>query len=262
MFYGRPELSFEADQMQNQSRIIRYVKPGTLPGRDLLSLYDESANLLIIDRDHFERLSDENREIVLGTQHSALLIEYGGNKPPRVIVDTSTATSGTAPIIRSSEPLADANDAEQRALALLAFHSEFQKAFYEIGLRALSPLGGPSTATLALDMTYLSEENVAATDAAHAAGMSPEEGVASLALMVDFIHEYKWQRTFWTRPIYLVRLYLWRPMPEKGTRYYYQRLLYQYAFSTWADADPTLRKQLQRRYRQFQQKFIERRLCA
>lgn len=76
--------------MQNQSRIIRYVEPGTLPGLDLLSLYDKSANLLIIDRDHFERLSDENREMVLRTQHSALLIEYRENEPPRVNVDTST----------------------------------------------------------------------------------------------------------------------------------------------------------------------------
>jgi len=235
-----------------------------LPARDLLSLYDKSANLLIIDRDHFERLSDENREVVLRTQHSALLIEYGENKPPRVIVDTSTATSGTAPIISSSEPLADKNDAEQRALALLAFHSEFQRAFYEIGLRALSPLGGPSTATLALDMTYLSEEIVAATDAAQAVGMSPEEGVAGLALIVDFLHEYKWQRTFWRRPIYLARLYLWRPMPEKWTRYYYQRLLYEYAVSTLLDADPTLRKQFWHRYKQFRHKFIEvfERLCA
>jgi hypothetical protein len=48
-----------------QSRVIRYVELGTLPGRDLLSLYDKSANLLIVDRVHFERLSDENREIVL-----------------------------------------------------------------------------------------------------------------------------------------------------------------------------------------------------
>jgi hypothetical protein len=66
-----------------QSRIIRYVEPGTLPGRDLLSLYDKSANLLIVDWVHFERLSDENREIVLHTTHPALLIEYGENKPPR-----------------------------------------------------------------------------------------------------------------------------------------------------------------------------------
>jgi hypothetical protein len=87
---GGSKLSFEADEMQNQSRIVRYVKRGTLPARDLLSLYDKSANLIIIDRDHFERLSDENREIVLRTQHSALLIEYGENKPPRVKVDSPT----------------------------------------------------------------------------------------------------------------------------------------------------------------------------
>jgi hypothetical protein len=66
------------------ARIIRYVLPGTLPARDLLSLYVESSNLLIVDRDHFERLSDENREIVLRTQEPALLIEYPANKPPRI----------------------------------------------------------------------------------------------------------------------------------------------------------------------------------
>jgi hypothetical protein len=32
---------------------------------------------------HFERLSDVDREIVLQTEHSALLIEYPVNKPPR-----------------------------------------------------------------------------------------------------------------------------------------------------------------------------------
>jgi hypothetical protein len=62
------------EKLHKQSRIIRYVEPGTLPARDLLSLYDKSANLLIVDRDHFERLSDENREIVLRTKHPALLL--------------------------------------------------------------------------------------------------------------------------------------------------------------------------------------------
>jgi hypothetical protein len=68
----------------NRSRVIRYVKRGTLPGCDLLSLYDRSENLLIVDEDHFERLSDVDREIVLKTEHSALLIEYPVNKPPRI----------------------------------------------------------------------------------------------------------------------------------------------------------------------------------
>jgi hypothetical protein len=160
--------------------------------------------------------------------------------------------------------LADKNDAEQFALGLLAYHSEFQGAFYEIGLRALSSLGGPLIANTALAMTYLSEEIVAATDAAHAVGMSPKEGVASLALMVDFMHEYKWQRTFWRRPIHFLRRYLWRPMPEKWTRYYYQRLIYDYVFATWADIDPTELKRFLHRYKQFQKKFAEvfERLCA
>jgi hypothetical protein len=71
--------------MTNSARIIRYVLPGTLPGRDWLSLYDKGANLLIVDRDHFERLSDEDREIVLRTQEPALSIEYPKDKPPRIV---------------------------------------------------------------------------------------------------------------------------------------------------------------------------------
>jgi hypothetical protein len=71
--------------MTNSARIIRYVLPGTLPGRDWLSLYDKSANLLIVDKDHFERLSDEDREAVLRTQEPSLSIEYPTDKPPRII---------------------------------------------------------------------------------------------------------------------------------------------------------------------------------
>jgi hypothetical protein len=74
----------------NRSRVIRYVKQGTLPGCDLLSLYDRSENLLIVDEDHFERLSDVDREIVLKTEHSALLIEYPVNKPPRIKFEEAT----------------------------------------------------------------------------------------------------------------------------------------------------------------------------
>jgi hypothetical protein len=74
----------------NQSRVIRYVKRGMLPGCDLLSLYDRGENLLIVDEDHFKRLSDVEREIVLRTEHSALLIEYPANKPPRIKVDGVT----------------------------------------------------------------------------------------------------------------------------------------------------------------------------
>jgi hypothetical protein len=70
--------------MTNPKRIIRFVLPGTLPARDLLALYDKSTNLLIVDKDHFERLSDEDREVVLRTDDSALLIEYPPNKPPRI----------------------------------------------------------------------------------------------------------------------------------------------------------------------------------
>jgi len=76
--------------LHNKSRVIRYVKPGTLPGCDLLSLYDRGENLLIVDADHFERLSDVDREIVLQTECSALLIEYPANRPPRIKFDGMT----------------------------------------------------------------------------------------------------------------------------------------------------------------------------
>jgi hypothetical protein len=52
--------------------------------------------------------------------------------------------------------LAEKNDDEQRALALLVYTPKFQSAFYEIGARALSSLGSRSTAALALDQAYLS----------------------------------------------------------------------------------------------------------
>ena len=52
--------------MSSSTRVIRYVLPGTLPARDLLALYDKSANLLIVDKDHFERLSQPAPEICTG----------------------------------------------------------------------------------------------------------------------------------------------------------------------------------------------------
>jgi hypothetical protein len=73
--------------MDNQPRTFRYVERGTLPGTDLLSLYDKSINLLIIDKGHFACLSDADREAVLRTEHSALLIEYPANRPPRIKID-------------------------------------------------------------------------------------------------------------------------------------------------------------------------------
>ncbi len=63
-------------------RVMRYVLPGTLPGRDLLALYDKSKNLLIIDRDHFDRLPPYEQRAVLRTHHSALRIVFRKNATP------------------------------------------------------------------------------------------------------------------------------------------------------------------------------------
>lgn len=66
------------------ARIIRYVEAGTLPATNLLALYDKSQNLLIIDREYFEKLSDTEQHIVLRTQKSFLEIERRPNKAPRL----------------------------------------------------------------------------------------------------------------------------------------------------------------------------------
>ncbi len=65
-------------------RLIRYVEPGTLPAANLLALYDKSQNLLIIDREHFERLDWIDRHCTLRTHHPYLEIVYEANRPPRV----------------------------------------------------------------------------------------------------------------------------------------------------------------------------------
>lgn len=65
-------------------RIIRYVDAGTLPATNLLALYDKGANLLIIDRDYFGKLSATEQHIVLRTQKSFLEIEQRPNQAPRL----------------------------------------------------------------------------------------------------------------------------------------------------------------------------------
>ena len=55
-------------------RLIRYVEPGTLPARDLVSILDASQNLLIIDRVNFEKLNDNQQHQVLRTQKAFIEI--------------------------------------------------------------------------------------------------------------------------------------------------------------------------------------------
>jgi hypothetical protein len=63
------------------ARIFRYVEPGTLPSRDLVSIYDKSQNLLIIDRANFAKLTDTDRHRVLRTHQPALELSHFGIAP-------------------------------------------------------------------------------------------------------------------------------------------------------------------------------------
>jgi hypothetical protein len=49
------------------ARLMRYVEPGTLPGRNILAIYDKTINLLIIDREKFNTLSDVEKKLLLRT---------------------------------------------------------------------------------------------------------------------------------------------------------------------------------------------------
>jgi hypothetical protein len=136
---------------------------------------------------------------------------------------------------------------EVRATALLAYTIDFQRAFDAIGASALSPVGTPLVAAAALYSIYLPKEIVAATSAAQASGMTPEEGVAALASFVEFTVEYERARTFWGRLLFWVRL-IWTPMPQQGTGDYYRRLMSNYVSETWLGIDPIIRKQFKNRY--------------
>jgi hypothetical protein len=47
-------------------------------------MFFKRSNLLIIDREHWERLSDEQRHLVLRTEEKTLEISFPPNKPPVV----------------------------------------------------------------------------------------------------------------------------------------------------------------------------------
>ncbi|WP_454627710.1 hypothetical protein [Bradyrhizobium cenepequi] len=77
-------MSFAFNPDDGPARLIRFVEPGTLPAANFLAVYVESQNLVIIDREHFERLSDYDRRQVLRTQQPYLEIEYPANRPARL----------------------------------------------------------------------------------------------------------------------------------------------------------------------------------
>jgi hypothetical protein len=77
-------MAFAFNPDDGPARLFRYVAPGTLPAANLLAIYDKTKNLLIIDREHFERLSDVERHRVLRTQRSYLEVIYEKNRPPAI----------------------------------------------------------------------------------------------------------------------------------------------------------------------------------
>ena len=58
------------------ARIFRYVEPGTLPSREIISLYDETSNLLIIDKANFEKLTQVQKHLVLRTHEPCIEVDY------------------------------------------------------------------------------------------------------------------------------------------------------------------------------------------
>jgi len=68
-------MAFAFNPDDGPPRLMRYVEPGTLPGTNLLAIYDKAQNLLIIDRELFERLTDTERSITLRTTQSFLEVD-------------------------------------------------------------------------------------------------------------------------------------------------------------------------------------------
>jgi len=64
------------------ARLIRYVP--VMPLRNMLTLYFHRQNLLLIDKEHWERLDDTTRHLVLRTEDECLNVNYPPNRPPVV----------------------------------------------------------------------------------------------------------------------------------------------------------------------------------
>ncbi len=60
-------------------RVIRY---GTLPQPSMLSIYDVSQNLLLVDKANFDLLHGFDQERVLRTQENVLYIQFNVGKAP------------------------------------------------------------------------------------------------------------------------------------------------------------------------------------
>jgi hypothetical protein len=60
-----------------------------MPLPNIISLYFPRENLLIIDRELYDRLSDDQRQQVLRTEKKTLKIYYPPNKPPVITSNQS-----------------------------------------------------------------------------------------------------------------------------------------------------------------------------
>lgn len=69
-------MAFAFNPDDGPARLIRYVEPGTLPSANLLAIYIKSQNLLIIDREHFERLDWLDKHRLLRTQQPYTEVSY------------------------------------------------------------------------------------------------------------------------------------------------------------------------------------------
>jgi hypothetical protein len=57
------------------ARLFRFVERGTLPSRNLIAIYVEKDNLLIIDREHYEKMTSVEQKQLLRTHSASTLVD-------------------------------------------------------------------------------------------------------------------------------------------------------------------------------------------
>lgn len=76
MTKSKYDFAFNPDN--GPARLFRYVEPGVLPD-DVICVFHEDDNLLIINRELFELLSDVEKKQVLRTREPSLIAQRDGN---------------------------------------------------------------------------------------------------------------------------------------------------------------------------------------
>ncbi len=71
-------MTFSFNPDDGPARIMRYVEPGTLPGKNLLCIWDQANNLLVINRELFEQLTPVQKSQTLRTQRTSITMEEFG----------------------------------------------------------------------------------------------------------------------------------------------------------------------------------------